>query len=197
MVRWPAAVEAASYVREHPRLGLGLHVDLAEWAVTEGAWTPVYEVLQLEDALAVRGEVERQLLAFRELAGRDPSHLDSHHHVHRHEPLSGILRTLAAELEVPLRDFSEEVRYSGDFYGQGDKGDPLPEAISVENLLATLHALPPGATELGCHPGYADDVETTYREEREREVRTLCDPRLPAALEEEGIELQTFAAFSR
>ena len=99
---------------------------------------------------------------------------------------------LAAELEIPLRDFSGEVRYSGDFYGQGETGDPLPGAISVENLLAILRALPPGTTELGCHPGYADDVETTYREEREREVRTLCDPRVPAALEEEGIELRTF-----
>jgi chitin disaccharide deacetylase len=197
MVRWPAAVQAAEYVRKHPPLGLGLHVDLAEWAVTDDAWTPVYEVLQLEDELAVQSEVERQLLAFRELVGREPSHLDSHHHVHRHEPLAGILRTLAAELEVPLRDFSAEVRYSGDFYGQGGKGDPLPEAISVENLLATLHSLAPGATEFGCHPGYADDVETTYREERELEVRTLCDPRLPAALEAEGIELRTFASFRR
>ena len=30
MARWPAA--AAAYARAHPRLGLGLHLDIGEWA---------------------------------------------------------------------------------------------------------------------------------------------------------------------
>ena len=36
MVRWPAAREAAAYVRGGWRLGLGLHVDLGEWVFRGG-----------------------------------------------------------------------------------------------------------------------------------------------------------------
>ena len=64
MVRWPAALEAAAYAREHPRLSLGLHVDLGEWAYRDGEWTPLYQVIPTHDAAAVADEVARQLAAF-------------------------------------------------------------------------------------------------------------------------------------
>ena len=31
MVRYPAAAEAARYALQHPRLSVGLHLDMAEW----------------------------------------------------------------------------------------------------------------------------------------------------------------------
>src|ERR671917_44151 len=65
MVRWPAAAEAAAYGREHPNLGLGLHLDLGEWAYHDGNWVPVYGVVPADDAAAVAEEVARQLAVFR------------------------------------------------------------------------------------------------------------------------------------
>ena len=38
MVRQPAAADAAARAREAPRLGIGLHVDLGEWAFADGEW---------------------------------------------------------------------------------------------------------------------------------------------------------------
>ena len=85
------------------------------------------------------------------------------------------------------------IAYSGVFYGQDGRGEPVPEAITVDALVAVIEQLPPGVTELGCHPGHADDLETTYARERTREVETLCDPRVRAALDSCDVELRTFA----
>jgi len=100
---------------------------------------------------------------------------------------------LAAELGVSLRDFRTRVRYSGSFYDQTPHGEPLPRAISVEGLLATLSELPSGITELGCHPASVEDFESMYLGERLEEVRTLCDPRIAQALATAEIELLSFA----
>src|SRR6267378_3443838 len=64
MVRWPAAAKAAELCRAHPRLSVGLHVDLGEWACRGGDWVAVYEVVPLDDPAAVAKEVGRQLAEF-------------------------------------------------------------------------------------------------------------------------------------
>jgi chitin disaccharide deacetylase len=194
MVRWPAAAEAAAYAREHQGLALGLHFDLGEWNYREGTWLPAYEVAPADDVKAVMEEAARQLAAFRQLAGGDPTHLDSHQHVHLREPVRSVLIELAAELAVPLRHYDPRIRYNGDFYGQTGEGRLLPQAISVEAFIDILAALPSGATELACHPGLDDELQSTYRSERAQELRVLCDPRVPAALAAEEIELCSFGS---
>ena len=192
MVRWPAAAEAASFARARPALGLGLHVDLGEWARRGEDWVAVYEVVPLDEATAVAAEVERQLGEFRRLTGSDPTHLDSHQHVHRGEPVRSVLVRLARGLGVPLRGFTPAVAYRGDFYGQTHRGEPCPDAITAEALLRLLVDLPAGITELGCHPGYGGGPGSMYDAERAEEVRALCDLRVRAALAEAGIELAPF-----
>jgi chitin disaccharide deacetylase len=198
MVRWPAAAEAAGYGRDDSDFGLGLHVDLAEWDFRDGEWVPVYEVVPVEDSRAVEGEVRSQLASFRELVGGDPTHLDSHQHVHRSDPAATqAVAKLARELVVPVRSASPHVRYCGDFYGQTATGDPLHDAITVDRLIQILVELPPGTTELGCHPGKGSHVDTTYRAERERELEVLCDPRVRETIRSEGIVLRSFAELGR
>jgi predicted glycoside hydrolase/deacetylase ChbG (UPF0249 family) len=197
MVRWPAASDAAAYAHAQPRLSVGLHVDLSEWTVSDGTWRPLYERVEESDVGAVEAEIRAQLTAFRDLMGREPTHLDGHQHVQREEPARSVVLELAAALGVPVRDLTAEVRYVGGFYGQGPGGDPLPEAIGVESLVAMLAELPPGVTELGCHPALADDLESIYREERLEEVRTLCDPRVREALAAADIRLLSFAELGK
>lgn len=192
MVRWPAAAEAAEYAREHPGLALGLHCDLCEWAYRDGGWAPVYEVVRLDDAEAVADELARQLLAFERQVGGPPTHLDSHQHVHRDEPVRSVLLGAARERGIPLRHFSPGVRYLGAFYGQTGTGSPLPGGIGVDALRALIEALPSGITELGCHPGLGEDLESMYRVERAEEVRTLIDPRIRATIIAQGVDLRSF-----
>lgn len=191
MVRQGAAPAAAEYATAHPRLAVGLHTDLGQWDYVNGEWMVAYERCAPDDPTAVEAECRGQLDAFRDLLGRDPTHLDSHQHTHMSEPVASVAERLAGELGVPLR--ARGIRYEGGFYGQTGKGEPWPDAITVENLLAILAALPPGRTELGCHPGLGMGAESSYGQEREVEVRTLCDPRVRAALAAEGIELRSFA----
>jgi predicted glycoside hydrolase/deacetylase ChbG (UPF0249 family) len=101
---------------------------------------------------------------------------------------------LARDLGIPLREGDPHIRYSGAFYGQTADGEPRPDAITVAGLIRILETLPPGLTELGCHPGYADDVHTMYRHERAREIAVLCDPRVRGALARLRIQLTSFAS---
>lgn len=193
MSLWPASAAAAEAAKSRPGLGVGLHIDLGEWVFGDDDWSCTYLRVSLEDRVAVVAEVARQLRAFRSLLGRDPTHLDSHQHVHLQEPVRAVLLELAEELDVPLRHASDEVHYCGDFFGQTGRGEPLAHAVSVEALLQTLELLGDGITELGCHPGYATDLTTVYRRERALEVRTLCDAAVRAAIAEQAIDLRSFA----
>ena len=201
MVRGKAALEAVARSRSVPELSVGLHLDLGEWVFRDGDWIPLYEVVALDSAARVSEEITRQLEAFQSMVGRQPTHIDSHQHVHQREPAKSALKKVARELGVPLRHETPGVRYCGEFYGQTGEGAPLRDAISVDSLLKIIEALPTGVTELCCHPGYMDDdsdpdYATMYASERAVEVSGLCDPRVKAAIAAGGIRLRSFADIS-
>jgi predicted glycoside hydrolase/deacetylase ChbG (UPF0249 family) len=191
MVRADAAAAATEIAREHQGLAVGLHLDIAEWRFEDSEWRLSYERCDPDDPAAVEAECRGQVEAFRQLIGRDPTHVDSHQHTHMSEPVASVAGRLATELEVPLRD--RGIRYEGGFYGQTGKGEPYPEGIDPEHLIELIEALPSGGTELGCHPGHGADTGSPYETERERELRALCDPRIAAAIERAGVELRSFA----
>jgi len=191
MTRFGAAAGAAGYARAHPELAVGLHVDFGEAIHRDGGWEPLYTVPD-HDEPTVRAEVERQLAAFRKLVGGDPTHLDSHQHAHTEEPVRSVVLEVGERLGVPVRHFTPGVRYRGEFYGHGRHAEPAPELISVDALVNIVRSLEPGVTELSCHPGEAAGLRSGYLDERERELETLCDPRVRAAIEEAGVVLRSF-----
>lgn len=193
MVRWPAAAAAAQLARGCLRMSLGLHLDLGAWAFRDGEWRAVYEVVDTTDRQAVEHEARAQLERFRELVGGDPTHVDSHQHVHRGGAVAAVVDELARVLGAPVRDRHPRIAYCGDFYGRTGKGDPLHNAITVDSLVALLRRLTPGITELGSHPGEDDGADPLYAEERELELRTLCNARVRDVVHEEGIALCSFA----
>jgi predicted glycoside hydrolase/deacetylase ChbG (UPF0249 family) len=191
MVRWPSAASAARYVRTQPNLSVGLHVDFGEWVYRQGQWKSLYEVVPRDDSVAVTEEVSRQLATFRNLIGREPSHIDSHQHVHRTEPLRSVLRYTAQMIGVPLRLYSN-VHYCGEFYGQMANGTSLPENLSMKALKKLLAGLEPGTTELVCHPAKSIDFDAMYTTERLRELAILCEDEIREFLSKSRIELFSF-----
>jgi chitin disaccharide deacetylase len=191
MVRQGSAPAAAEEAAAHPDLAIGLHVDLGEWVYESGEWTQAYLHCDTDDAAAVEAECQAQLERFRALLGRDPTHLDSHQHVHESEPARGVAEALAAELVLPLRN--RTVRYEGGFYGQSGKGEPFPEGISPERLVELIEALPPGWTEIGCHPAAGPVPTSSYDAERQVELQSLCDHQVRQALNVTNVKLCNFA----
>ena len=193
MVRAPAAASAAALVRKLPALSVGLHLDLGEWTFRDGEWRPAYEVVDTRDSDAVAAETAKQLEAFRSLTGTDPTHLDSHQHVHRDEPVRSILLAHGDRLGVPVRHCGP-ARYCGAFYGQGRGGAPLPEGIAPAALARLIAGLPGGVTELCCHPATAPAPPGDYAAERLHELETLCAPEVAAAVDAAGITLTSHRA---
>jgi predicted glycoside hydrolase/deacetylase ChbG (UPF0249 family) len=116
--------------------------------------------------------------------------------VHLSEPARSLLIQRASELRIPLRSCTAGLTYNGSFYGQTGEGEPYPAGISRAELIKTIAALAPGWSELGCHPGYSDDLDSVYCAEREEELRVLCDSGVRDALTRSGVELLSFHDFS-
>lgn len=175
MVNRPASAAAAALARDCPALSLGLHLEL-----------------DIGGAADTAAGLERQLDRFSELVGAPPTHLDSHHDVHRDPRVLPYVRAWGERMAVPVRGYSR-VHHLSKFYGQWG-GETHLEQISVEGLVRLLDTeLGPGVTELTCHAGYVDDgLVSSYAKEREAELRTLCDPRARQALAERNIRLVGF-----
>ena len=195
MVRWPAIDEAARCSKEFPKLSVGLHLDVSEWAFQDEEWVCLYQVVDEKNAKALREEVSKQLEAFRSFFGKDPTHIDSHQHAHLSEPFRSIVLETADQLGAPVRHLGPLVTYCGSFYGQSSEGFANHDAITADSLIATLSQLPAGVTELACHPGYGDGLEGMYVHERSLELQTLCDPRVRQAIDQFGIHLVSFDNF--
>lgn len=195
MVRGAAVGAAADYAR-NGTLSVGLHVDLGEWSYSDGEWRQLYKVVDLDDRRAVEDELQRQLVLFQELVGHTPTHLDSHQHVHRDDPLRSALKNTARDLQIPVRN-EGGIAYIGAFYGQADKGTPYPEAITVDAMVGLIDGLTDPVSEIACHPAAAHDLDTMYATERLTELKTLCDARVREAIDRNGVILCGFGDLAK
>lgn len=222
------AEDIAVALKETPALGMGVHLVLTMGnpisapetvsSLTDEngyffKYTPLVEHLSQLSVEEVKREWRAQIEAFVQAAGRNPTHLDSHHHSSYFSPelFQGMLE-LAKEYDCAIRfpfagDISRELeetnkrvpelieqfhprhpdRFIVDFY---DK------RATYEELLNIINHLPDGTTEIMCHPGYTNDTfanESVYNNQRDRELSILTDPSIKAAILANGIELITFA----
>jgi len=211
MVIYPAAEEAVELLDGYPDLGVGLHVQLSGGAPLlppesipslideQGLFFAQPERLTDAALDQVRVEVQAQLVRFRELTGRLPTHLDSHHHSHRLPVVCEAIIEVARQWQLPVRRSSPEIAewlrqtqipttdaFIEDFFGSDAR---------LEVLLRILTALGPGTSELMCHPGISDDSlrrHSSYSDQREEELAVLTQPDVHRALEESDIRLTHF-----
>jgi chitin disaccharide deacetylase len=162
-----------------PTLGLGVHVVLSPQVGPDG----------------VAAEVRRQVERFVALAGRFPTHLDSHRHVHASAALAIPFARTAAALGLPVRAIDAGLRAAVRGAGAHTTDEFLGDAAlrpcwTRERLMAALASVGEGTTELMCHPGYAPAVTaTSFGREREVELAALCDPSAREALRAAGVTL--------
>jgi len=160
------------------------------------AWTQPLPIEQVQQELG--WQVERAITESA-LAGIEiPSHLDTHHHIHTYPEVLEVVIGLADELDVPVRSVNPEMRaalhaagiptpdhFSMTFYG---------ENATAEILIQLVEECPGGILEIMTHPGYADPaLPSSYREDRERELAALTDPRWHDYLGTRGISIVGYA----
>ena len=148
-------------------------------------------------------EARAQYVRARQLIGREPTHIDTHHWVHDMRALEDAVLALAKETGAALR--AHDGRQRARFRDAGVRTTDRfvrefqhTGAIGVESLVGLLEHLAEqeaGTVELMCHPGEPDVAllgGSTYAEERGIELRTLTDPAVRAAIERLGVQLVTF-----
>jgi predicted glycoside hydrolase/deacetylase ChbG (UPF0249 family) len=209
----PAQPDLDATAAESAGLGLGLHFNLT-WghpvspAATvsslvdgEGRFGRDLTVLQRASPDEVRRECEAQIEAFVRRFGRGPTHLDSHHHVHRAPGVMDAVVDVVLGARLPLRSqdagFRDGLRRHGIATTDSFVGDAQAEPYwTTERLLDQLATLPLGLTELMCHPGVFDEdlAYSRYGRQREVELAALCDLEARATVERLGIRLCHFGA---
>jgi chitin disaccharide deacetylase len=184
IVNLAASQQAARLTRELPTLSVGLHANLMD--------PSGQPLVDLETGERCRAILQQQLHSFQQLTGRPPTHLDSHHNLHRKPQLLPSFLELADRYRLPLRGHSP-VRHFSKFYGQWG-GKTHLEQISAQGLIRLLETgMADGFTELSCHPGCCDpELQSSYRIEREVELRSLCDPLVREWLSVQQIQLVNF-----
>ncbi len=181
MTARPGAEGAARLARAHPALSMGLHFEQPP-------------DVDLDDPAQAEAALHAQLDRFRELTeGLDPTHVDSHHHVHASGERMATFAKLTRPLGVPLRH-DGRVAYIGDFWARTESGLTDLERVSRASLLRTIETqVRDGFTELACHPGrVTGDFVSSYLEERKAELQTLTERGLRAAIEALGVRLVSY-----
>ena len=197
-------------------LGLGLHFNLT-WGRPMSPAAAVGSLIDGEGRFGrdlaalrerarpdeVRRECEAQIEAFARRFGRMPTHLDSHHHVHRLPRVMDAVVDVVLAARVPLRSqdpgFREGLRRRGIVTTDAFVGDAQAEPYwTSERLLDQLATLPLGVTELMCHPGIFDEAlaYSRYGRQREVELAALCDAEARATVERLDIRLCDFGALA-
>lgn len=157
-------------------------------------------------------------------AGLAPTHLDTHKHTHLLPPVLDAVARIAQEfripwvrrpfdlplshrapwkrrlasslLRVPARRAGVVLASRGCRSTDHFAGFEMTGRVDTPTLTLLLRQLPPGITELMCHPGRCGDelraARTRLKESRERELEALVAPETRRAIEESGIRLVTY-----
>lgn len=221
------AADISVALRETPKLGLGVHLVLtAENPVLprdqlktitneDGSFLKLAVLLSKLDQIdvsEVKAEWRAQIEAFIKAAGRNPTHLDSHHHSSFFSPalFRGMLE-LAKEYDCAIRfpftnnissELKETFKEGPSLLNEFSPRHPdifivdfYDEQATQEILLGIINNLKDGSTEIMCHPGYVDDAfakESSYNSQRETELKILTDSAIKQAIQAQNIELITF-----
>uniref|UniRef100_I2Q127 Carbohydrate deacetylase n=1 Tax=Desulfovibrio sp. U5L TaxID=596152 RepID=I2Q127_9BACT len=172
--------------------------DVATLVTGEGTFPRKKIAVTDVDPDEVRREWRAQLARFR-ATGLVPSHLDSHHHIHKRPEVFPVFLELARELGVPARALSDDMRQALAAAGVPHADNCVTrffgEDLSAERFLALVDAAfaelgETGVVEVMAHPGRVDAellAISTYAAGREEELRVFADPALAKALADRGI----------
>jgi len=179
--------------KSNPKLGIGIHLTLTwGYPLLSGHKTLVDEQGQFHKLAYVEenagsldpDEIEKEFSAQIERvleSGIDPTHLDSHHHVHMLKENKKMIKKIAHKYNLPYRGFGA---FTADFYGKELTAVQLKEIMNAYTGEDVV--------EIMSHPGYIDAVlyrESSYNLSRVQEYEILTSQEILDFIKENKIEL--------
>ena len=195
MCNMEAVDHAVKLANENPEIGVGVDSLVDEkgnFLKSEG----IGEKAKKDD---IRKELECQFNKFLSY-GMKPTHIDTHHHVHRIKKVFEVVKEIAIKNNLPVRLMGETYdsmyegikstsKFSESFYEK--------EMVTEENLIRLLEEYKDFETvEIMSHPGYLDQNilnRTSYSIERTIELETLVSKKVKEYIKENNIELISFS----
>jgi predicted glycoside hydrolase/deacetylase ChbG (UPF0249 family) len=213
---------AVALARETPSLDIGVHLTLLQTTSALTGKPLPKDLTSLMGAIVARRiDLDAELSAqVRKViaSGIAPTHLDTHKHTHILPPVASAIARIVREFRVrwvrkPF-DFGltsgfaarlmrtqhsglqRKLREAGALTTDHFAGFALTGYLDEAKLLRLIEELPPGTTELMCHPGFCRDElrasPTRLKESREIELRALTSAQVIAKLKERRILLATY-----
>lgn len=213
LVNGDAVEHAAQLSREVPALGVGMHFVLTlgmplspmpgltrDGQLGKWIWEQAEQgTLLLEE---ITRELDCQFNRFVDLFGREPTHIDSHHHVHMIPALFPSVAEFAQRKGVAMRVDREVQALHGlslssvpttDGFSSAFYGDEISEALFLQ-VLDESATRGERSLEVMAHPAFVDNIvrKSAYCWPRLAELDVLTSASLKYAIAERGYRLGTF-----
>lgn len=213
MVNGEAIEHAAALSRDLPDLGVGMHFVLTlgmpltampgltrEGVLGKWIWEMAEEgTLPLEEIVR---ELDCQFNRFVDLFGREPTHIDSHHHVHMIPAIFPLVAEFARRKGVALRvdrqvdmpgEVGGDLPPTTDGFSSAFYGDEISEALFLSVLDRSVQQ-GERSLEVMAHPAFIDNTirKSAYCWPRLTEMEVLTSTSLKYAIAERGYRLGTF-----
>ena len=213
MVNGEAIEHAAALSRDLPDLGVGMHFVLTLgmpltampgltrdgllgkwiWEMAEQGTLPLEEIAR---------ELDCQFNRFVDLFGREPTHIDSHHHVHMIPAIFPLVAEFARRKGVALRvdrqvdmpgETGGDLPPTTDGFSSAFYGDEISEALFLSVLDRSVQQ-GERSLEVMAHPAFIDNTirKSAYCWPRLTEMEVLTSTSLKYAIAERGYRLGTF-----
>jgi predicted glycoside hydrolase/deacetylase ChbG (UPF0249 family) len=206
MMNMPFAEFGLNLAKRYPKLGVGIHLVLTVGRpLVDGAKSYTDENGDFKrpntypnnhpenidiDELYI--EWKAQIEKFIAVAGKKPTHIDSHHHVHLLPELQELSIRLAKEYDLPMRqreqitDHYEYIRCADKMYADLVNYDFVVSELSVDEE----------QVELMCHPAFIDQRlydMTKYLFPRMKEVELLRSQEIKDFIKDNNITLINYS----
>ncbi|MFV0254987.1 MAG: ChbG/HpnK family deacetylase [Erysipelotrichaceae bacterium] len=200
----PEIDHAVELAQKNPKLNIGIHLTIdcfeclskdAQLCNNDGIFYKNAEksnLRELDESLLLR-EWELQISRFKNLFGKLPDHLDSHHNVHpNNETCCKVVKQLSDKYQIPVRGLTLGIANSSvntDFYG---------EQVSLDNLMGIIADFEDKEVtnkEIMIHNGYLDKAlenTTTYSYDRIIEHEILTSDKFKEYLKNNKINIVGF-----
>jgi len=237
MVSGIAADEAVALALEHPGLKVGLHLVLID-GVSVLPRTEIPELVDDDRRFStdpaaggtryffsagarrqLQQEARAQVEKFKSF-GLDMDHLNSHHHLHIHPTIAGIVVDLAREYHIPaircpfqglrmvtrstaamaavmfpwVMNLKLKLAVAGIAHNREVFGLYENDAMNVDTWLRLIPELKPGITEIFSHPAMPSSVQSGH-DPSVIEYEALVSPKVREALRHENVVLGSFSDF--